>query len=66
MKYLLYFVLVVSSVAYNMQKPKVIDSNRELPNYTIPKWVYTNVFKYNKKELYYKNYDRIECKKNKY
>lgn len=62
MKYLLYFVLVVSSVAYNMQKPKVIKCSNGLPSYTIPNWVYTNVFKHNKKNRYSKKYDIIECK----
>lgn len=62
MKYLLYFVMVVSCVAYTMRKPKVINCGNGLPSYTIPKWVYTNVFKHNKKDRYYKNYDIIESK----
>ena len=63
MKYLLYFVLVVSSVAYNMQKTKIINCSNGLPSYTIPNWVYTNVFKYNKKDCYYTKYDRNEFKR---
>jgi len=62
MKYLLYFVMVVSCVAYTIQKPKVIKCSNGLPSYTIPNWVYTNVFKHNKKDRYYKNYDINECK----
>lgn len=54
--------MVVSCVAYTMQKPKVIKCSNGLPSYTIPNWVYTNVFKHNKKDRYYKSYDIIECK----
>ncbi len=46
-----------------MQKPKVIKCSNGLPSYTIPNWVYINVFKYNKKDRYSKKYDIIECKR---
>lgn len=59
--YSIYNSQIISTRLYynpNNPKPEFVNKKNDLPDYTIPSWVYKKVFKYNKPTKIIQNKDR--------